>query len=176
MHPGERRPGQRQRTHGIDEAQAVAGGLDGPVPVSREQRRATALREFRDHVQNLGRLRARHHRDARLDDPGFLGRDAGEAVAEEFPVVDRDRGDGAGSRPLDHVGRVTPAAEPDLQDAEISRILGEEQEGGGGDDLEHGDRRAGVDPLHCFQCIRERRRLHEPVGQADALVEIDQMR
>ena len=68
-----------------------------------------------------------------------------------------------------------PAAEPDLQDAEIGRFGCEKQEGGGGDDLEYRYRRAGIDPLHRLQRLCQRHAVHQPAAKPDALVEIDQM-
>ena len=47
-------------------------------------------------------------------------------------------------RPLDRVGGVAAAAESDLQHAEIGRRPSEQQEGSGGGDLEHRDRRASI--------------------------------
>ena len=58
---------------------------------------------------------------AALQDAGLLRRDAGEVGAEELGVVVADRGDHRGERPVDDVGGVEAAAEPDLEQAEIGR-------------------------------------------------------
>ena len=50
--------------------------------------------------------------------------------------------DTAGS--VDDVGRVEAAAEADLDDRRIGRMLGEQQEGHGRQDLEDGDRLAAI--------------------------------
>ena len=49
------------------------------------------------------------------------------------------RHDGGG-RPLDHVGGVGAAPQAHLEQERVGRRLGEEEKGGGGGDLEHGDR------------------------------------
>ncbi len=46
----------------------------------------------------------------------------------------------------------------------------------GGDHLEHGDRRAGVHPLHLGERVEQRRVGDELAGEPDALVEAHQMR
>ena len=61
-------------------------------------------------------------------------------------------------RPVDDVGRVEPAAEADLEQRAVGRRLGHGEEGGGGGDLEEGDRRAGVRRLAAL----ERRRAAGP--------------
>ncbi len=55
-------------------------------------------------------------------------------------MVDGDGGDGAGRRPGHDIRRVAPAAQAHFKNAEIGLFRGEEHEGGGGDDLEDGDR------------------------------------
>ncbi len=91
-------------------------------------------------------------------------------------MVERDGGDRRGRGAGDHVGGVAATAEAHLQHAEIRRGTGEQQEGDGGDHLEHRDRRAGVDLLYLLQGFRQQRIGHEPAGEAEPLVEADQMR
>jgi hypothetical protein len=59
-------------------------------------------------------------------------------------MIDRDRRDDAGQRPPDHIGRVDPAAEPDLEQDNVGGMFGEQQKRRRRRDLEKGDGRAGV--------------------------------
>ena len=108
--------------------------------------------------------------------PGLLRRDQRQRVAEQFAVIERDRGDGAGGRPIDHVGRVAAAAETHLQHAQIGRRPREQMERDRGDHLEHRDRGAGVDLLDMLECRGQRRVRHQFAGDPDAFVEPHQMR
>ena len=88
----------------------------------------------------------------------------------------RDRRQHRQPRLLDHVGRVEPPAEADLQQQDVGRRAGEGEECGSGGDLEEGDRLAAVGPL---AFLEERRRassssISSPAS-ADALVEAHQM-
>ena len=91
-------------------------------------------------------------------------------------MVERDRGDGAGGRRVDDVGGVAAAAETDFQDAQVGRRCGEQVEGGGGDDLEHGDRGAVVDLFDALHRGDQAVVRHQFAGDADAFVEAHQMR
>ena len=57
----------------------------------------------------------------------------------------------AATRGREHVGRIPAAAEPDFEHAEFGRVRGKQQEGGGGDHLEHRDGGAGVHALDRLQ-------------------------
>ena len=77
---------------------------------------------------------------------------------------------------LDDIGGVEPAAEADLDDAGVGGRAGEGEEGGGGGRLEEAD-------LHALGRVErlgeqggERVVLDQPAGEADALVEADQVR
>ena len=89
-----------------------------------------------------------------LGDAGLLGGDLREARAEELLMVEAERGDAADQRPLDDVGRVEPAAEPDLDDAGVGGRSRESEEGGGGGHLEE----AGVDAVAGVEHLAEQRR------------------
>ena len=91
-------------------------------------------------------------------------------------MIDAELGDAACRRIDDHVGRVEPAAQPDLDHARVGGRLGEGQEGGGGGYLE----KARADPVrhveHAREQVRERRVGDQPARDADALVEADEVR
>ena len=107
-----------------------------------------------DHLERVGVLAADDAEDAGLEDAGLLAGDLGQGVAEVLLVVDGDRGDDGEARPVDDVGGVEAAAEPDLEQREVGRGLGHREEGGGGGDLEEGDRLAGVRGLAAFAASR----------------------
>ena len=94
-------------------------------------------------------------------------------------MVHRHRRDHAGDRTLDHVGGVEPAAEADFEQQHVGGMAREQQEAGGGLDLEHGDRRVAV---RLFAFLQRRRQVgvghqHAAAGlpQAEALVEAHQI-
>jgi hypothetical protein len=119
--------------------------LEGePVLAVQQERRADARGLALDRLQRLVRLGADHGGDAGLEDARLLTGDRGQGVAEEALMVVVDRGDGAERGPFDQVGRVEPAAEPDLQQQRVGGMTGEGKEGGGSGDLEERDRRAVV--------------------------------
>ena len=88
---------------------------------------------------SLAGIVLRDQRHAALGDAGFLGGDLLDRVAEEGLMVDAELGDAADDRRGDDVGRVEPAAEPDLDDAGVGGRAGEGEEGGGGGRLEEAE-------------------------------------
>jgi len=72
-----------------------------------------------------------------LEDPGLLAGDGAEGRAELAGVVEGDRGQDGQDRP-DDVGRVEPAAHPDLQDHDPRAPAGEVEQAHRGGDLEEG--------------------------------------
>ncbi len=115
-------------------------------------------------------------RHAGLGDAGLLGSDAAEALAEEALMVEPQLRDAADDRGGDDIGRIEPAAEPDLDDADIRRDAGEGEEGGGGGDLEEAGADAFGDVEHLGEQFGQRRIVDQGAGEADALVEADQVR
>ena len=77
---------------------------------------------------------------------------------------------------IDDVGRVEPAAEPDLDDCRIGRRTGEGQEGGRRRRLEEArlDTVARLPDL--LQQCRELAILDQPAGNSDALIEAHEVR
>ena len=131
-------------------------------------------------LRRLGFLCADDDRPARLDDAGLLGGDQLDPVAEKRLVVDRDRHDQRHGRIVDDVGGVEAAAEPDLDDRGIGRMLRKQHEGHRGEYLEDGDRLAAIglgDARHRFG---KHPVLDQPAaarrGQAIALMPVDQVR
>ena len=108
------------------------------------QRRLEPRRLALDHGQRLARLAGDDRRHAALDDAGLFGGDFFERVAEKFAVVERQPGDDARQRPVDDIGGVEPAAEPDFEQQHVGRIAREQQKRRGGLDLEDRDRRVAV--------------------------------
>ena len=90
-------------------------------------------------------------------------------------MVEVDRGDDADGRGLDDVCGVQHPAEPDFEQQEIGRGLGEGDEGGGGGHLEEGDRLAGVGGLHALEDFGEVILGDQLARQADALGEADEV-
>lgn len=88
---------------------------DLPVLPLERQRRPEPLGRRLDHRQRLGRLPPDDGRHPRLQDAGLLAGDLGEGLAKILLVVDRDRGDDRQARAIQNIGRIEPAAEPDLE-------------------------------------------------------------
>ena len=113
------RPGRRRRT----------GGPAAPAP-----RRAAPPRTSPSSVH------AKAWRPGRKI-PAFSRAIAARVVSQVLAVIERDRGDEREDR-LGGVGRVEPAAHPDLDHRELDLRRREVGEGGGGQRLEVGRRRA----------------------------------
>ena len=94
-------------------------------------------------------------------------------------MIDRHRCNDAGQRPLDHIGGVEPAAEPDFEKQNVGGMAREQQKRRGGLDLEHRDRRVAVLGLAFGQRIGERGIVDELAAalaaDAKALIEMDQI-
>jgi hypothetical protein len=93
---------------------------------------------FEDRL-HLRRQRAGVDRGVVSEDGELLGRDLLERVAEPLGVVEADRREDGQLR-RDHVRRVEAAAEAGLDHGDLDARLGEGDEGGGGEELELGDR------------------------------------
>ena len=91
-------------------------------------------------------------------------------------MVVAELGDAADQRRLDDVGRVEPAAQPDLDDAGVGGRAGEGEKGGGGGRLEEAQLHRAGRFEHLGQDGGQRLILDQPPGEADALVEADEMR
>ncbi|MPL60817.1 hypothetical protein SDC9_06379 [bioreactor metagenome] len=157
----------------IDQPAALLEGM--PVLAMHEERRADPGGAGLDHLERRLFLRADDAGHAALQDPGLLAGDLGQGFAQKGLMVDRDRGDDGQRRPRDHIRRIEPAAEPDLEQGEIGRRAGEGQEGRGGGDLEEGDRGRAVH-LPAFLEQRGKRGFRDQrAGKADALVEAGEM-
>ncbi len=68
-----------------------------------------------DHRQRLAHLAGDYGRHVALEYPGLLGGNLLDRIAEEIAVIQRDARDHARQRPLNHIGGVKPAAEPDFK-------------------------------------------------------------
>ena len=146
-----------------------------------DQRRFQALGGVGDDVAHgIVFLRAENDRDPRLDDASLLGRYQLDAIAEIGFVVERDRHDQRHDRPRDDVGRVETAAEPDLDDRQLCRVLRKQHEHDRRQDLEDRDRLTAIGLRDAKDCIGEHGVVDElaSAGRAEpvALVPADQMR
>jgi hypothetical protein len=141
-----------------------------------EHRHAHAVRARQDHITRNLQLRSHHQRRAFLDDARFFARDRGEIVAQKFLVIQTHRLDHRHGGVQHHIGGVIGAAQSHFQHHRIGGIAGESQEHRRRGDLEKGDLAALIDLFHLFQ------QRHQPffgdqfAGDADALMEFDQMR
>ena len=75
--------------------------------------------------------------------PAFSPAISARLEPEELLVVDAERGDPADQRPLDDIGRVEPAAEPDFDHGSVGGRSRKGEEGDGGRDFEE----AGLDAV-----------------------------
>ena len=129
-----------------------------------------------DHVKRLVRLRPYHTWHAALQDPGLLKGNLAQRVAQILLVIDRHRRDHRQRRAVDHIGRVQPPAQPDLQQGVIRRAAGKGQKRGAGRDLEIGDVRALVGAIARVQHRTQMVFGNQLSGQPDPLVKPRQMR
>ncbi len=173
---GEAGEGEIEHAPNIAVADAAAVDLGLPAAAARNPERAGRLGDFADPGRDRLGIGQSDQGHLRLGDAGFLGGDAFERVAEEGVMIVAQLGDGADQRRRDDVGRVEPAAEPDLDDRGIGWGAGESEEGGGGGRLEEAQLHAvgGVERLG--EQGGQRLIVDQPPGEADALVEADQMR
>ena len=124
-------PGRRARTSMPSRSQPSSGAEATSVsgaPTRRARRRMTSSASPR---------RAGDREVAALDDRRLLARDRGDRVAEPGHVVEgdvRDRRHAA----VPGMGRVEPAAEPDLDQRDLHALLGEPAEEHRGEELELG--------------------------------------
>ncbi len=163
----------------IDQTSAFLGRR--PILAGDLDRRLDARGLALDRRQCFARLRRHDRRHPRLENAGLLPRDLAYGIAEVLGVVERDRRDHAGQRVLDHIGRVQPSAQPDLEQEHIRRVARKKHEPGGGRDLEHGDGRAGIGALAFGQrfaelLVRGEASFMPGFAEAKALVEAHEMR
>ena len=90
---------------------------------------------FADGLVGLGVLREGDEDAVGAEDAGLFAGDGGDGVAEVVLVVEGDVGEDGEER-LDDVGGVEAAAEADFEDGDVDLLLGEVEEGEGGEDLE----------------------------------------
>ena len=148
-------------THvGEPETAAPGPGLERP-PGAKDlgQGRAPFAGDPADLPERHPSPNAADNGDAGLDDPGFLEGDLPERRAEMLLVVPGDRGDDRDER-ADDVGRVEPAAHPDLEDRDVDPALGELHERKGRQDLEVG--RVIGEPAFGHQAVDHGLQLREP--------------
>jgi hypothetical protein len=88
-------------------------------------------------------------------------------------VIEAKAGDSRQQRPLDDIGGVEPAAEPDLQDGGVGWIPREGKQGDGSRDLEEAWFDAGAKVENFGQKLHERLIIDQAASDADALVEAD---
>ena len=151
-------------------------GADVPVPAAQSDRGSQAAGMVEQDAADVRRLRADGDRNVWLHDPGLFPGDDVHRRSQQFAVVERDGGNGAGGRGTDDVRGIAASAEADFQNAQIGRRFGEQIECGGGDHLEYGDRSIVVDPFDPLHLGDQAVVRDQCAGDADAFVETDQMR
>ena len=123
-------------------------------------RRIDALTHHRKGVLRQG---SGHERSIGVEDRDLLGGDGVDGRTEELGVVDVDAGHDR-HLGIEHVGRIEPSAQPDLHDADVDRLRGEQRERERRRHLEVGHRcpRRCLVPRHEPRDVT--RGLREPVG------------
>ena len=144
--------------------------LRGPIAVPQQHRRPNSGGVRQDHPTHFRFLRAYGDRHARLQDTGLLGRNGFQGIAEQFAVVERYRGDGAGGRPLDHVGGIAASTQAHFEHAQFCGRPRKQVDRRGRDELEGGDRRACVDLLYPFERFRQPLIVDQSTADSDTLV------
>src|SRR5690242_16645952 len=132
--------------------------------------------DFLDPAADCRRIELGYERHSPLGDCRLLAGNVGEPIAEELLMIEREVGNPGDEGPLDHVRRVEPPAEANLENARVCRGPGERQKGSSCRDLEEArlDAHASVDHVGEQPC-----KLVVPdqsAGDADPLVEPDQVR
>ena len=157
----------------INEAAAFLGR--GPGLARDGERRPHPRRLSLDHGERLAGLTGNNGGHAGLEDAGFLRRNLFDRIAEKVTVIDRDAGDDTGQRPLDHVGGVQPASEPDFKQQHIGRMMRKQQKRRRSLHLKHGDRRAVIFGFALAQRIDQIRVIDEIAADAKALMRAHEM-
>ncbi len=182
MAPGEARPREVEQVGLVLVDEPAALLVHGEVLITDQHGPGTdGFRAPAEDGVGLGVvLGGDHRRAAALEDPGLLGRDRLDRVAEILGMVAADRRHHRAGRPVDHVGGVEPAAEADFQEQHVGGALREEQERRGRGDLEHRDRLAGIGALTAREGVGQTVLVHEvpAADPADAhpLVESHEVR
>ena len=144
--------------------------------VARDDERGAHLGgALRDHGGRRVVLDRTHRGDARLEDAGLLARDRDVRGAEQFGVIEPDRGDRA-HRGVQHVGGIESPAQTDLDHRPVHLLAGEVIERQRGRDLEErgaGGVRQRLDPI---QTLVQSRLARAHAVHADALTERDEVR
>ena len=134
------------------------------------------MRGFADPAGNCRRVELRNQRDVRLGDARFFCGNVGQAISQELLVVECKVGDACDKRTVDHIGRVEPTAQPNLEKARIGRRPGERQDRRGRRDLEE----TGLDVFACVEDFGEQPSeffiINQSAGDANTLVEADEVR
>lgn len=165
------RPQVRRRLEPV--AELKLGRPDHP------KRAADRRRPGAERVEHFVLLRDRHARHARLHDPGLFARDLCERVAQDLRVLELDRRD---RRNLgrDHVGRVQAPAQPNLDHANVDRLVREIAEAHRGGQFK--ERGRAEFPLQsrrglgdAVQVHAEVRRRHLARADAETLAQVDQV-
>ena len=160
----------------IAEQRGAKRGIDRPVSVLEEKRRTAFIGELLDCRFGFGRLGQHHQVNAPLGDPRFLCGDFDQRLPEELLVIDAEGGDAGCDGLLDDIGRVEASAEADLDYRRVGGCPRKGEEGDGGRDLEE----AGLDIVARVENLGEQSRklriLDQFAGDADALVEADEVR
>ena len=126
--------------------------------------------------RRLRRLRTDDARDPGLENPRLLAGNFTHGRAEERPVVERNRCDGAQQWPLNHVGCVQAAAEPGLQQGHIGGGAAEGKKRRRRGNLKERDRPAGVDQIAFLQQRRQRLLADLIASNDDSFAELNEMR
>ena len=155
-----------------------------PVEIADRGFRADLHRVFDDRAGDFERIGLGHQRYPGAGDTGLLESDPAERFGRHTVfgseqkrfVVDPQRGYSAHRLTLEHVGRIEPASQTDLDHAGIGRMAGEGEEGGGGGDLEETGRKVFARIQHLAQQRGEFGIAHQFSGNANPFVIAHQMR
>src|SRR5690606_35231433 len=96
-----------------------------------------------------------YHRHARFHDASLLRRYQLDPVTQIGLMIERNRHHDASRRPGDDICRVKPASQPNLDDGNISGMLGKQDEGCSGQYLENRDGFVSISVGHATQRFSE---------------------
>ena len=140
------------------------------------ERRAFGRRLLGNHIIADLALDRREDRAPLLDDAGLFARNRAQVGAEEGFVVKVHRRDHRQGRRIDHVGRIEPAAQADLENEEVRRHFGESEDRRRRGRLEMRDLPAADCLERPVEPADQARIVHQLPRQPDAFVEAHQMR
>ena len=176
MRAEQRRQRQPPLAAGIAEDHAIAVARCLPFPAVARKRRPSSPPRASNTASASGGCGPTTAGTPGLRMPAFSTAIGAQRVAEMLHMIERDRRQHAQLRAVDHVGRIEPAAEADLEQHHVGRRAREGEEGRAVVISKKVIGAAAVGALALLEQRQQRALVDQPAGEADALVEAHEMR